>query len=68
MQFSCSYTVHTVHILNIPGLSNALGLGKNLLSNAWGARNFFCANAQGCPGGVVRAGIEQDIRELEKNE
>ena len=35
------------------------GAGKMLLDKCPEARNFFCANACGCPGGgIVRAGIE----------
>ena len=26
-----------------------------------GAGIFFCANARGCPGGMVRVGIEREI-------
>ena len=24
---------------------------------------FFCANARGCPGGMVRVGVERDINQ-----
>ena len=61
MQFSCSYTVHTVHILNIPGVVECPGAGKKLTVKCPGAGNFFCANARGRPGGMVRVGIERDI-------
>ena len=62
MQVSCSYTVNTVHILNIPGFIKCPGAGKKLTVKCPGAGNFFCANARGCPGGgMVRVGIERDI-------
>ena len=62
MQVSCSYTVNTVHILNIPGFVKCPGAGKRLTVKCPGAGNIFCANARGCPGGgVVRVGIERDI-------
>ena len=62
MQVSCSYTVNTVHILNIPGFVKCPGAGKKLAVKCPGAGNFFCANARGCPGGgMVRVGIERDI-------
>ena len=63
MQVSCSYTVNTVHILNIPGFVKCPGAGKKLTVKCPGAGNFFCANARGCPGGggMVRVGIERDI-------
>ena len=61
MQVSCSYTVNTVHILNIPGFVKCPGAGKKLTVKCPGAGNFFCANARGCPGGgMVRVGIERD--------
>ena len=62
MQVSRSYTVNTVHILNIPGFVKCPGAGKKLTVKCPGAGNFFCANARGCPGGgMVRVGIERDI-------
>ena len=62
MQVSCSYTVNTVHILNIPGFVKCPGAGNKLTVKCPGAGNFFCANARGCPGGgMVRVGIERDI-------
>ena len=62
IQVSCSYTVYTVHILNIPGVVKSPGAGKKLTVKCPGAGNFFCANARGCPGGgMVRVGIERDI-------
>ena len=64
MQFSCSDTVHRLHILNIPGVVKCPGAGKKLTVKCPGAGNFFCANARGCSGGMVRAGIEQDIRPI----
>ena len=51
MQVSCSYTVNTVHILNIPGFVKCPGAGKRLTVKCPGAGNIFCANARGCPGG-----------------
>ena len=36
--------------------------GREKLSvKCLGTGNFVCANAQGCPGGIVRVEIEQDI-------
>ena len=61
MQVSYSYTVNTVHILNIPGFVKCPRTGKKLTVKFPGAGNFFCANAWGCPGGIVRVGIERDI-------
>ena len=62
MKVSCSYTVNTVHILNIPGFVKCPGAGKGLTVKCPGAGNIFCANARGCPGGgMVRVGIERDI-------
>ena len=62
MHVSCSYAVHTVHILNISEVVECPGAGKKLTVKCPGAGNLFCANACGCPGGgMVRVGIEQDI-------
>ena len=61
MQVSCSYTVNTVHTLNIPGFVKCPGAGKRLTVKCPGARDIFCANARGCPGGMVKVGIERDI-------
>ena len=61
MQISCSYTVNTVHILNIPGLVKCPRARNKLTVKCPGAGNFICANARGCPGGMVRVGIECDI-------
>ena len=61
MQVSYSYKVNTVHILNIPGFVKCPEAGKRLTVKCPGAGNIFCANARGCPGGMVRVGIERDI-------
>ena len=39
------------------------GSGKNWQSNAQGPGTILCANTRGCPGGMVRAGIERDIND-----
>ena len=52
MQVSCSYTVNTVHILNIPGFVKCPGAGKKLTVKCPGAGNFFLCK---CPG-VSRGG------------
>ena len=51
MQVSCSYTVNTAHILNIPWFVKCPGAGKKLTVKCPGAGNFFCTNAQGRPRG-----------------
>ena len=57
-----------MHILSIPGFVKCPGAGKKLTVKCPGAGNFFRANARGCPGGIVRVGIERDIAiELFKN-
>ena len=65
MQVSCSYTVNTVHILNIPGFVKCPGAGKKLAVKCPGAGIFSVQMPGGVPGGMVRVGIERDITLLQ---
>ena len=54
------YNIYCTH-LKIPGVVECPGAGQKLTVKFPGAGNFFCANARGYPGGMVRVGIERDI-------
>ena len=51
MQVSCSFTVNTVHISNIPGFVKCPGAGKKLTVKCPGAGNFSVEMPGGVPGG-----------------
>ena len=50
MQVSCSYTVNTVHILNIPGFVKCPGAGKRLTVKCRGPGIFSVQMPGGVPG------------------
>ena len=50
--------------LKIPVVVECPGAGKKLTLKCPGAGNIFCANARGCPGGMVRVGTEREILAL----